>query len=730
MGPSRIVRQCNPTYERMLGFAPGELIGHPAPLPESEKAIWEAQELTLRSGLRIVDYKAPRLRKDGSQFPALISAKPLIERDGSYLGLVGTILDTSAESKLQMFASVVQSIPDPIGLTGIDLRPIFVNRAGQERFGLDGDDHVLQMHTLDYVAEADRARVRDELLPLLLAQGQLTQEILSRNLKTGEVFPALWTFFVLLDQQTKEPSLLATVVKDISERKRIEEELHRQDAYLKEGQKISHTGSWTLNRGTGEAVWSEEMFRILGLDPETTRASPSIYLDRIHPEDREVNKSLWRKAVEDGASIDSNHRIVRPDGTIRYVRRLGHRNHTSGNTIELIGTIMDVTEQHEREAELQRLLQQNEALKEQLHKEVISLHEFTRELQVRWASSQRAGFEELVGSSPALQRILAMIERVAKTDSTVLIVGETGTGKELVAHAIHEHSNRARIPLVTVNCASLTTSIACSELFGHEKGAFTGAHERHLGHFEVAKGGTIFLDEVGELALEAQAALLRVLDDHVFKRAGGTTPIRVDVRVLAATNRDLEAAVAAGIFREDLYYRLRSFPIELPPLRERREDIPLLVDHFIKVATGKYEKTIQSVDKRSLEMLTSYHWPGNVRELQKVIETSVILCDSNILSVEERLLHKVPATISSATAPAHGKSLEEGTSEYQQSRIEDALLQSHGQVGGVAGAANLLGVPTSTLRYRIKALKIDVETFRAGHRSRDKAIWSRLPGSQ
>jgi PAS domain S-box-containing protein len=858
MESNRIVRRCNRAYEQLLGFAPGEIIGHPAPLPESERPIWNTQESELRTGKRIVNYEGPRLRKDGSQFPALISANPLIRRNGSYIGLVGTIFDTTgrheqefrmqmlalmaryspyfmgvaeregkaifvsprgqeifgldgdehvkrtnvfdyfapsqralaekqliptlltqkeltfetlgrnfrtdyefplrctcfvipdqktgetkyiaavaediterkqAESKLQIFSSVVQHSPDPIGVAGMDLRPIFINRAGRERFGLDGDEDILRTHTLDYIAESEHARVRDELVPLLLARGRLSREILSRNLKTGEVFPALWTSFVIYDEKTEQPLLLATVVKDISESKRIEEELRRQDAYLREAQKISHTGSWTWKPDTGEAIWSEEMFSILGLDPEITQASRSVYFERMHPDDQAENLKLWRQAVDEGASIDNTHRIVRPNGTIRYVRRLGHRRHTSGKASELIGTIMDVTEQHEREAELQRsldenkaLLKENQALQEQSRKEVLSLHELTHELQVRFAFIQKAGFEEIVGSSPTLQRLLAMVEKVAKTDYTVLIVGETGTGKELIAHAIHQTSKRASHPLVTVNCASLTTSIASSELFGHEKGAFTGAHERHLGHFEVAKGGTIFLDEVGELALETQAALLRVLDNQVFQRAGGTASIRADVRVIAATNRDLEPAVAAGTFREDLYYRLKSFLVEVPPLRERREDIPLLVDHFIQAAAGKYEKMIRSVDKQSLEMLMSYHWPGNVRELQKVIEASVILCDSDTLSVDKPLLYKVRATKVSATPPANDKPLQEGTSEYQRRRIEDALLQCHGQVGGRVGAATLLGVPTSTLRYRITALKIKVDNFRTSQRSRKNAV--------
>jgi PAS domain S-box-containing protein len=596
MGPGRIVHRCNRTYEQMLGFSPGEIIGHAAPLPESEKPIWETQEARLRTGHRIADHEGPRLRKDGSQFPALISANPILRRDGSYFGLVGMIMDLTkrqhqeferqmlalmahyspyfmgvaeregqaifvnpggqemfgldgdehvkrtnvfdyfapsqralaekqlipalltqkeltfetlgrnfrtghefplhctcfvipdqktgetkyiaavaediterkqAESKLKIFSSVVQHSPDPIVVAGMDLRPIFINRAGQERFGLDSDQDVLQTHTLDYVADSERARVREELVPLLLARGRLSQEILSRNLKTGDVFPALWTSFVIYDERTDEPLLLAVVVKDISERKRIEEALRRQDAHLKEAQKISHTGSWTLNQATEEAIWSEEMFSILGLQPKTTRASRSEYFERMHPDDREENLRLWRQAVDEGASIDSTHRIVRPDGTIRYVRRLGHRNPSSGNASELVGTVMDVTEQHEREAQLQRsldenkvLLKENQALQEQLRKEVLSLHEFTRALQGRFASIQKAGFEEIVGSSPTLQRLLTMVEKVAKTDYTVLIVGETGTGKELIAHAIHETSKRAGHPLVTVNCGSLTTSIA------------------------------------------------------------------------------------------------------------------------------------------------------------------------------------------------------------------------------------------------------------------------------
>jgi transcriptional regulator with GAF, ATPase, and Fis domain len=244
-------------------------------------------------------------------------------------------------------------------------------------------------------------------------------------------------------------------------------------------------------------------------------------------------------------------------------------------------------------------------------------------------------FEEIVGSSPALQAVLSQVAKVAPTDSTVLITGETGTGKELIARAIHKRSQRSSRAFVSVNCAAIPRDLIASELFGHEKGAFTGATQRRLGRFESAEGGTIFLDEVGELPAETQISLLRVLQEREFQRVGGNESFQIDVRVVAATNRNLEAAIADGGFRDDLFYRLNVFPIEVPPLRKRTEDIPLLVEYFIDRYASKAGKKITSINKRSLELLQSYAWPGNIRELQNVIERSVIICDSENLSVDE-----------------------------------------------------------------------------------------------
>src|SRR5467141_3715681 len=249
-------------------------------------------------------------------------------------------------------------------------------------------------------------------------------------------------------------------------------------------------------------------------------------------------------------------------------------------------------------------------------------------------------FEEIVGSSPALQAVLSRVARVAPTDSTVLITGETGTGKELVARAIHKRSQRSARPFVSVNCAAVPPSLISSELFGHEKGAFTGAQQRRLGRFELAEGGTIFFDEIGELSAEAQIALLRVLQEREFERVGGSRPISTDVRVIAATNRNLRAAIAAGTFRLDLFYRLNVFPIEVPPLRQRKEDIPMLLEYFVKRYASRAGKNIRAIDKKTLDLFQSYEWPGNIRELQNVVERSVIVSSGDVFSVDESWLSK------------------------------------------------------------------------------------------
>jgi transcriptional regulator with GAF, ATPase, and Fis domain len=316
-------------------------------------------------------------------------------------------------------------------------------------------------------------------------------------------------------------------------------------------------------------------------------------------------------------------------------------------------------------------------------------------------------FEEIVGSAPALKTVLSSIVKVAPTDSTVLITGETGTGKELIARAIHKGSQRAGQPLINVNCAAIPQSLIASELFGHEKGAFTGALQRRVGRFEAADGGTIFLDEIGELPVETQIALLRVLQEREFERIGGTEPLKIDVRVVAPTNRDLGHAVETGTFRQDLFYRLNVFPIRMPPLRERVDDIPLLVEYLIHRYAKKAGKKFRTIRKKTLELFEAYDWPGNVRELQNVIERAVVLCDGDTFSIDETWLKRTSRRALNSEVPfiasvvAHEKEL-----------IEAALAKSNSRIAGPLGAAAKLGIPRQTLEAKIRSFGIDKHRFR------------------
>jgi transcriptional regulator with GAF, ATPase, and Fis domain len=352
-------------------------------------------------------------------------------------------------------------------------------------------------------------------------------------------------------------------------------------------------------------------------------------------------------------------------------------------------------------AEFQRLL--NEL--EQREKEMAAQEEKVKALEshvlyLQEAVREEYNFEAMVGASPAFKRVVQDVEKVAASDSTVLICGETGVGKELIAHALHARSARNQRPLITVNCAALPAGLVESELFGHEKGAFTGAFQRKLGRFQLADGGTIFLDEVGELPLETQAKFLRVLERGEFERVGGTQTIKVDVRVLAATNQPLERLVAEGNFRSDLFYRLNVFPITPPPLRERREDIALLTNYFAQKFRIRLKKNISSIDSASLERLRTYDWPGHVRELEHVIERAVLLAEGEVLSVDLPLGRDERSGPGATPAPLRLRTMEEMERDY----IAEVLQRAQGAIAGKGGAAELLGLPPSTLRNRMKKL--------------------------
>jgi len=412
--------------------------------------------------------------------------------------------------------------------------------------------------------------------------------------------------------------------------------------------------------------------------------------DTVHPDDLPRALQVISNSMKSGEPYEILERIRRFDGAYRWFQVRGLPLRDSNRSIARWYVLLtDIDDLKRTEAEL-------EALKDQLHNE---------NLVLRDEVDRTSMFEEIVGTSPALKPVLTRLTKVARTDSTVLINGETGTGKELVARAIHRRSARSARPFVSVNCAAVPRELIPSELFGHEKGAFTGATQRRLGRFELAHGGTIFLDEVGELPIETQVALLRVLQEREFERVGGSTSVHVDVRVIAATNRDLPAAIEAGTFRSDLFYRLNVFPIAMPALRERVDDIPVLVAYFIDRYARNSGKNIRRVNRRALDHLQSYPWPGNVRELQNVIERSVIVCDTDEFTIDESWLSARPA-IQGPLA------LSGSRAAHEKAMIEDALRASGGRVFGPSGAAQRLGIPRSTLESKIRVLRINKNRFR------------------
>jgi PAS domain S-box-containing protein len=474
-------------------------------------------------------------------------------------------------------------------------------------------------------------------------------------------------------------------VTDITVRKIAEETIRGQEAELR--QILDLTPQLIAVFGPRrERLFTNRMaLDYFGLTLDEWRNTAHGFLG--HPDDTKRVQPQWDGAMLSGSGFEMEVRMRKGDGTFRwFLNRFNPLRDDEGQVLRWYVACTDIEDRKQAE---ERLQQENVALREEIDKASM--------------------FEEIVGTSPALQTVLSRISKVAPTDSTVLITGETGTGKELVARAIHRRSNRASRAFVGVNCAAIPRDLIASELFGHEKGAFTGALQRRVGRFELAEGGTIFLDEVGELSQDTQVALLRVLQEREFERVGGGQLIRVDVRVIAATNRDLKAAVANGAFREDLYYRLNVFPLEMPPLRARRADIPLLVEYFIDRYARKAGKNIRSVDKKTLQLLQSYPWPGNIRELQNVIERSLIVCETAIFTVDESWLYQQPLDTRSGDKPF----LLEKVAATEKEIIEEALRASQGRIFGPSGAAARLGIARSTLESKIRSLNINKNRFKA-----------------
>jgi len=474
-------------------------------------------------------------------------------------------------------------------------------------------------------------------------------------------------------------------VIDVTERKRAEEELRRSEMELR--QMLDFTPQLVAVFGPNrERIYVNRItLDYIGMTLDEWRQGSTG--DGVHPEDSERLKAYVDRASSSGRGFELELRVRKGDGSYRWF--LARYNPVRDNEGQVMRWYVACTDIEDRKQAEDTLRRENVALREEIDKTSM--------------------FEEIVGASSALQPVLSHISKVAPSDSTVLITGETGTGKELVARAIHRRSARSSRSFVSVNCAAIPRDLVASELFGHEKGAFTGATQQRLGRFELASGGTIFLDEVGELPAETQISLLRVLQEREFERVGGNRRIRADVRVIAATNRDLRAAISAGSFRSDLFYRLNVFPIEMPSLRERRADIPLLVEYFIDRYARKAGKNIKHVNKKTLDLLQAYPWPGNIRELQNVIERSVILCETEIFSIDENWIPQSPPLTPESKEQVE---LRQRLLGQEKDMIEAALKDTGGRVSGPTGAAVKLGIPRSTLESKIRSLGIDKNHFK------------------
>ena len=774
------------------------------------------------------------LMPDGSIKHLRVIGRPSQDERGNF-EFVGAVADITqlkhSEEEMRKFASLVENGIDFIGMASLQGEVLYINSAGQNLVGLEGDEQARLTRIHQYIAQENLDRFDKEVLPAMFKDGHWEGETIFRHFKTGASIPVWQHIFFITEEGSGRRIALATICRniaerkraeeelrrsennlaqaqqlthtgswvwrvsdraciylseewyrvfgfdpaegmpgwerrlqrvhpedrtrwqqeidrairekadyevefrivlpdgtvkwinsvgnpifdasgelvqflgtsmDITERKRAEEELRRSEGYLAEAQKLTRSGSWAWNVRTDAIYWSRELYRVYEYDPEKMNITWADILARVHPDDRESVELRARLEITQKGASDSvgDFRIVLPSGKVKHIHTIAHPvKDPSSEIIEVVGTAMDVTEQYEARAALECAFAEIKTLKDQLFKENIALRE-----EIDKASM----FEEIVGESPALQAVLARVAKVAPTHSTVLVTGETGTGKELIARAIHKRSQRSSRAFVSVNCAAIPTTLIASELFGHEKGAFTGALSRRLGRFEIADGGTIFLDEIGELPAETQVALLRILQEREFERIGGTQPIRADVRVITATNRNLESAIANGTFRKDLFYRLNVFPIEIPPLRERKEDIPTLVKYFIHRYSRKAGKRMGSIEKKTMDLLESYAWPGNIRELQNVIERSVIVCDTDQFSVDPSWL-----STDASTPPSGVGFIQKRSAAQEKEVIEAALAATGGRVSGPNGAAARLQMPASTLESKIRALKINKYQFRS-----------------
>jgi len=582
----------------------------------------------------------------------------------------------------ERFGKAFRSNPQPMSLTTVregrylDVNESFLQMSGYSR------DEVIGRTSIE-LNIWETAEVRRAFIDRLIDHGSVVNLETKFRTKNGP-FRTLLSSAELLDIADEQCLIVAS--SDVTDRVAAQQALRESEARFRNMADTAPVMIWVADASGVSTYFNKQWLDFTG---KTMKAEVNDGWSKgIHPDDRDLCLATFETSFEQRKQFEMEYRLRRHDGEYRWILDSGTpRFSADGSFMGFIGSCMDITERKESERELRQAHEELFELKNQLEAENIYLH---GELELGQT------FGEIVGRSDAIKYVLFNIAQVAPTDSTVLITGETGTGKELVARAIHDASLRKDKPLIRVNCAALAPTLIESELFGHEKGAFTGAGARKLGRFDLANGGTIFLDEIGELPLELQVKLLRVIQESEFERLGGTHTIKTDVRIIAATNRDLKVEVAKGIFREDLWYRLNVYPIEMPPLRRRMDDLPLLVEHFTKIYANKLGKTVLSISPRAMQRLQAHSWPGNIRELANVIERAVILTNGTVLQTID---HFERVEESSATSP---QTLE----DVERDHILKTLKNTGWRVEGPYGAAKVLGINASTLRTRMRKLGI------------------------